>query len=232
MPVSFDRSERKKQDDLKNKQKLIEELNHEREEFEEESKAFLTNPNRSKDVINKINQRIISTIDRLFKAGDWEGSLFLRSMAKPLQQLRDRAVAYAEKDKEVEAVAGMTYDSMPDDMQAVYVVLYQADGTNLVNWVSQLKTLRRYVQSRPVYASSEEAQRSVRAKAVQSVEGYVAVAVKKTDIRGDSDGKPRLDRQQQPLVNLKEGCVDPANIIEFVHMGTHYRLERSKLIPI
>ena len=100
-------------------------------------------------------KEIISSIDNIMAAGDWESSLFLRNVIKPLKEVSDDAKQILSNITTDEQ-SGRSSQKMvvADDQQLVYVSLYSSAGHKLTSWESALKTIDSHLQGRPVYTLS------------------------------------------------------------------------------
>ncbi len=228
MNMNFDATTRVKSADEDNKRKLLESFESENQQLKVLLDQFYTQPNRTEQNYAEINEAILKAIDKLLGAGDWEGSLFLRNAAKPLKQARDEIVKLQQKMGAVTDNIRYEQPEITDDMQVVFVSIYQSGGYDLAQWEKQLASLANYTQGRPVYVSEDEVNRAIRAKLVPNAEAYIKVAIKKSRIL--TGLKPAYDRLHQPLLTLAEGAVIPRNILEFVHVGKHYLFVGGRLI--
>jgi len=228
MTMSFDTTSRKKLADDENKQQLVESIESENERLKKLLDEFYDQPHRTEGHYAEVNESILQAIDKLLASGDWESSLFLRNAAKPLKEAREEIIKLQQKMKAKEGLKQKKI-VLTDDMQVVYVSIYQSEGHNLAKWEKQLHSVSKYLQGRPVYSTEEEAVRAIRAKLMPGSEAYIKVAIKKAAIL--TSMKPLKDRLEQPLLNLAEGAVQPENIIEFVHMNKRYSFVGDRLVP-
>ncbi len=230
MTTSFDATSRKKVVDEENKQRLVESIEAESQKLKTLLDRFYAQAHRTEKHYSEVNESILEAIDKLLGAGDWEGSLFLRNAAKPLKQAREEIVKLQQKMHEKEAGAQRKSVVLMDDMQVVYISVYQSEGQDLGKWEKQLRSLAKYTQGRPVYENEEEVVRAIRAKLMPGSEAYVKVAIKKASILNPL--KPGKDRLDQPLFSLLDNAVNPDNILEFVHLGKHYSFVSGRLAPM
>ncbi len=228
MTMSFDTTSRKKTADEENKRQLVESIEAENQRLKQLLDAFYAQAHRSEHNYTEINENILEAIDKLLAAGDWESSLFLRNAAKPLRQARDEILKLQQKIKDKLDDKLHHEPVLTEDMQVVYISIYQSEGHDLSKWEKQLRSLGSYTQGRPVYSSEEEVNRAIRAKLIPGSEAYVRVAIKKSAVM--TSVKLLQDRLSQPLLNLAEGAVLPDNILEFVHMNKHYSFINGRLM--
>lgn len=227
MTMSFDATSRKKASDEENKQRLVESIEAENKQLKKLLDGFYAKTHRTEENYAAVNQSILEAINKLLAAGDWESSLFLRNAAKPLKQARDEILKLQQKIKGAENIK-YKQPTITDDMQLVYVSLYQNEGQDLSRWEKQLRALSSYMQGRPIYTTEEAVIHAIRAKLMPGSEAYIKAAIKKSAILNPF--KPMKDRLDQPLLTLAEGAVKPENILEFVHMGKHYNFFNGQLI--
>lgn len=175
-------------------------------------------------------QAVIDSVDRVLEAGDWDSSLFLRNTAKPLKKLREQAEQLLKQIDHTQAPeAAYRQKALADDDVRLYISLFQANGGDLKQWALQLRSIRSHLLGRPVYENEEDVQKIVRQKTNRLSEAYVAVVVKKTAVLSEPFRAPRLDRNGNTLVTLKDGAVSVDNIVEFVHGGKQYQFVRGAL---
>jgi len=231
MPMSFDSSSRNAIKDEQNKQQIIEAINAENDRFNKLTEAYYSAPQHSKEEYQQYFKEMLTIIDRILAAGDWEVSLFLRNTVKPLKKVKEEIVALQsqfENKLEEEDIAPL---SISEGKQLIYLLLYQADGNNLKKWEQLIRTLPRYVQGRPIYESEEHVKKSIRSKLDTSTEAYAVILIDKKNVLPITSGViSSSDRLEQPLVTLRENTVALENILEFVHLNKRYRFQRGKLV--
>ncbi|MDF1796604.1 MAG: Dot/Icm secretion system protein IcmQ [Coxiellaceae bacterium] len=212
---------------------LLELIEAEKAAFKKILDEFYANSDHSTEKFCEVNDRLIASLNRIFKIyedNNGKQSLFLTNTLKPLRQAYERAEKYKTMAEggsvEEEHFDGIT---VPEDREVVHISLYMAQGHDLANWQRQMESLDQLTQSRPIYRTEEAVQKAIRAKMSLSTEGYVSVAVKKTAIINKN--KARLDRQGNELVSLAEGAIDNDKyILQFVLSGKYYRYVNGKLV--
>lgn len=212
------------------KKKLLACLDQEAGQFSELAQVYFSRDHLSKDDKVNLLSAIIATVDHIAEAGDWQSSLFLRNTIKPLLEIKAEAVT--ELDRLQAHVAKKTGGgvSISSDEVEVYISLFQSDGYNMNKWAMQLRSLERYMLGRPVYQSEADMLARIRLRNAGANEGYVIVAVKKTDVQSDTFAAPLKDQFDHPLIALKENALKQGKIIAFVHQGVRYLFVDGQLI--
>jgi len=191
--------------------------------------------NQKKNLLS-LSQQLVSDLDKLLETGNWEESLFLRTMAKQITSIRDEAKEIEEKLSDIgtsTSAASTTTQNiksyqLPEGFIKAYIYLYQAEGNNLVIWQNMLKSLEKYSINRPIYIQENHIQELIRSKSDQIRHGYAIIAVKKEDLLPSESQK--TDAQGHELFILKEHAIDPKNIIMFVHGNKkNYTFHNNKL---
>jgi len=190
-------------------------------------KEFYKKP-RSTESCLTCAKAIVALLDRVFAAGDWDESLFLRNTAKPLRKIYSEAQEVINQ-LQGNHVATFCLSDIGEDETILYVSLFQSQGMDLRRWELQLSSIDRYLLGRPIYFEKEDVERAIRIKAIQTAEAYCALAVKKEWILNDALRPPRLDRNGRPLVNIKPGKICADHIREFVHQGKRYYFVDGRL---
>ncbi len=226
-------NENKAMDNDQINRQLLELIEAEKAAFKKILDEFYSSADHSTEKFCEVNDRLIASLNRIFKIYDDSNgskSLFLTNTLKPLRQAYDRAEKYKAMS-EGRLVEEEHFDGIivPADREVVHISLYMARGHELANWERQLTSLGSLTQSRPIYRTEEAVQKAIRAKMSLSTEAFVSVAVKKTTIINPHTS--RLDRQGNELVTLAEGAIDDPNfILQFVLNNKHYRYVNDKLV--
>lgn len=176
----------------------------------------------------EMRDKIIAAFDKALEAGDWESTLFFKALGKRLRELREFVVK--ELSESPVAIESTKDILAKEGYIPVYISIYQADGGNLEKWRNTIRVVAEHIISRPVYREEEHVRALIRSKAEQRREGYVIALVKENDILPPYAGKPQLDRFNHEMINLKEGSVKLANIIEFVHEDKRHLLREGEFI--
>lgn len=183
------------------------------------------------DTTVEINQKLISILDKLLSACDWESTLFLRTASKRFRALRDEAqqLLIETTGTALQAQSKLTEFEKAGHIK-VFVSIYQAEGSNLQKWHSTLKALTTYSIGRPVYREEEHIKTAIRAKTDAQREAYVSVFVKEDEIINLPTSHAATDKLGHELIGLKMGAVKAENIIEFVHCQKRYHFSDTSLI--
>ncbi len=193
------------------------------------AEAFYATPKRDEAVCCHYSQKIIATVDRILAAGDWETSLFLRNLIKPIKQIREDAVVLLEQNSGAQQLP--VTDELTDAQMHVYVSLFQIEGSDLKKWHLQLKSIECNLVGRPIYAEKKFVEESIRSKMDVVNEAYIKVVVDKDLIRQPSVfEKRKFDKNNNPLLMLEQGSILYHDIIEFVHNEQTYTVTDGELI--
>ena len=91
----------------------------------------------------ELGKEIIRVLDDILSTGDWNSSLFLKTSAAKLKNLRDKAgeicSAGAKQVQEGESI--VKGKGIQLGYIQVFVLLYQVDGENLQSWFRTIKSL-------------------------------------------------------------------------------------------
>ena len=79
-------------------------------------------------------QRILASVDNVEAAGDWESSLFLRNVVKPIREVADKAKAMLQELQAEPLSVETVKQAIADHQQLIYVALYNAQGDQLAHW--------------------------------------------------------------------------------------------------
>lgn len=214
------------------KKKLLECLDKEAREFSEIARTYFDKEHLSKDDKAGLLNAVISTVNHVVSAGDWDSSLFLRNTIKPLLAIKAEAETELDhlhikvSDKPIKIHAAS------ENEVEVYISLFQSDGYNINKWAMQLRSLDRYVIGRPVYQNEADIEKRIRLRNAAANEAYVAVIVKKMDVQSDPFSAPLKDQFDHPLLLLKETALKHGQIIAFVHQGIRYHFLDGQLVRV
>lgn len=222
------------QKDIKNeqlKQLLLQCVDKEKDQFAQLANHFYNASHRSDDHYLDLCNAIISAVDGVLNASDWDASLFLRNTIKPLKKIRDHALELRQAlGGGASLAASQDTTSLAENCVKLYVSLYQAHGHDLKKWANQLNSIGSYMTGRPVYQNEAEVKKIIRAKYAQISEAYAVVAVDQSNIIVNEHATPRKDRFDSILVSLVPGAVVCDNILEFVHQGKRYYFHNDQLL--
>ena len=213
---------------LTSRQQLLETLQSEEKQLKTLLEEFYRQPRSSESCLTCANH-IVVLLDRIFSAGDWEESLFLRNTAKPLRKIYEDAQEAIQK-LQGNSAQNYTLSVLQEDEKLLFISLFQSQGLDLRKWEAQLNSIDRYLLGRPIYFEEADVARAIRIKAIQTAEAYCSMVIKKAWILNDLLRPPRLDRNGRPLVNVKPGQIRSEYIREFVHQGDRYYFVNGKLL--
>lgn len=165
-----------------------------------------------------IGVRLVETLSDLLKSGDWDSSLFLKTVKRRISDIiNETRSAMANTHRSAVVVAGdLLKQAAPSGYVRVYVLLYQTDGSKLVNWQYALKTLLGYNVSRPTYRDERHIQELVRSKKDIERYGYAVVNIVERDVYS-REQFPLKDQFDHEMVVLKENSIGKENIVGFIH---------------
>jgi intracellular multiplication protein IcmQ len=179
----------------------------------------------------ELRDKLLASFDEALSKGDWEASLFFRTIGKRLKEMRQLIID--EMPIETENSAQKFFQASSErhaDLVKIYVSIYQTDWSNLDRWRSTVKALADYSVSRPVYRDEEHVKALLRAKPDKRREAYVVTFVKPTDILPQSPGRVLTDRLGHELLTLKDNCIQLENIVEFVHEDKRYGIRYGDFV--
>lgn len=180
-----------------------------------------------------ISKKLKEILDNVLATGDWESSLFLKTSAKKLRDLKSKVEKLSAEISGVDQTVGIDKSGDKIELQVgssrVFILVYQVEGTDLQGWARTIKTLVEYGVTRPAYKEEDQAREFIRAK-VSNTErnGYVIVNVK-------DEAFYQVDQQVDALGNqlfaLRENAIKLENIIEFVHANKkRYAVRENELV--
>lgn len=213
------------------KQKLLDCIDQEAKQFSDVTREFFDKEQLSSEDKTGLLKAIIAAVDHVLAADDWDSSLFLRNLIKPIVAIKEEAQAELDKtaiknsEKKIVVIPAAAHEV------EVYISLFQSDGYNMSKWAMQLRALSRYVVGRPVYQYEADVKKWMRLRANLPTEAYVTVIVQQSDIQSDPLRAALRDRYDHPLLQLKETALQQhGRIVAFVHQGTHYHFADGQLI--
>lgn len=164
-----------------------------------------------------IGKELIDTLDNVLNKGDWDSSLFLRTVKRRIQLIIDETKNLIEEEQQITAnIENNQFNQLtPPGYVRVYILLYQADGNKLANWQYALKTLLEYNVSRPTYRDESHVQELIRSKKDIERYGYAVVNIRANDIYTQTQ-QPK-DAFNHEMTILKENSIKRENIVGFVH---------------
>jgi hypothetical protein len=167
-----------------------------------------------------LSKQLNGILDEILATGDWESSLFLKGVATKLQKIRNENEKLANSGTvttQVVNVVDTTRKPAPAGYVQVFVLIYQAVGSDLPGWFANIKTLADYSGTRPVYKDEAHIKEFIRAKtATMDRNAYVVVNIKESDFEQTGE---QIDQFNHQLFLLKQGSLKLENVVEFVHLN-------------
>jgi hypothetical protein len=184
---------------------------------EENDKKITSNIEKKPEV--RIGKRLIEILDNLLTNGDWDSSLFLKTIKKRIQDIIDETHGIMDKGESealsIESMKDKFNQPLPKGYIRVYILLYQIEGNKIASWQSSLKILLTHSSSRPTYKNESHIQELVRSKKDIEHYGYAVVNIVENGIY-EQERLPK-DVLGHEMVMLKDGMLKRENIIGFVH---------------
>lgn len=212
------------------RKKLCEVVAQEKEKFLQLAQAFYDDGKRTEKQCIELTSAIITTVDNMLAAGDWDSSLFLRNTIKPLRELREQALHAQSELLRGQGLEEIGERSLEENEIKVYVSLYQAEGHDMQKWEGQIRSIHAYMAGRPIYKSEEEVKTVIRQKLLQISEAYAVAVIDKSKILANEFSMKKVDRQGFELMTIELGALSFANVIEFVHLGRRYSFYNQRLV--
>lgn len=194
----------------------------------------------TEDQEKNAEKELAQEFDELIKQGPWKKSLFLESIGKKLEEVRNAFLvgmrlkaAPGAQSNETNKGAKDGKMNLAEDELLIYVSLYNAaGGDDIISWGKIISNMGTQIISRPIYAKEDEILKFIRSKSKPENEGYACVLTKKTQIMIRPGGDAPKDPLGHSLLVVKEGAIDDKNILKFVHDGVEYSYKDAKLTLI
>lgn len=182
---------------------------------------------------HKQNIAILKALNEAIENGPWDVTVFFQAMRNKLVEIRDRFKQDVNlEDINDSSMAGTLFGRIAkrSGITEVYVLLYNADGTNLAKWENILRTISTHTVSRPIYNLEKNARSALRAAVTKPNEAYISVFIPEEDIMPTQSGRIAHDRYGHEILNLKEGAIKAENIHQFIHVSGRYDYDNNKLV--
>ncbi len=211
------------------RQLLLDLMEAETENISQIAHEFHQADRDDKNAAIRYSESIVASADRVLSAGDWDTSLFLKTIVKPIKEMKHDAEHFLRSSR---AEVGDTADLViPEHQVMLYVSLFQTRGDDLQLWEKQVRSLNRYIVGRPIYSSEDNVKKVIRLKQNSSNEAYVVLLVDKRFVQKPNAFEvERKDRYGNSLETLKPGVLKSENIIKLVHDGVSYRFVGGRLV--
>ncbi len=180
----------------------------------------------------KQNLEVIKAFNRAIEEGPWDHSSFFRAIGNKLIEIRDQY----KKDLNLET----TDEGVPlsianriaqrHGLSEVFVILYNAEGSNLGKWESMLQNVKSYSVNRPVYPDEAFAKAALRGAMNKQNEAYIAVYVPKNEILDLPEEKIPYDRWGNKLLSLNDNAIKLSNVTRLIHISGKYEVENGKMM--
>jgi hypothetical protein len=219
------------------KKEIIDLVHAEKQSFEKRLEAYKAIGSSSEEAYAKLNAHWLEALERIkacYDKNHGDDFLFLRNTIAPLfkmlEEAREEAHAF---DGEIITALSQEPKIVDATMQRVYVVLYQAQGGDMSQWIPQLLSLSKLLATRPVYLDENDARQACRSGHDSMTKGYVSMVVKKESILQDEYALRRKDHADKQLVLLKDNAIENGGEIECLILGNErYRWVSKQLIPV
>jgi intracellular multiplication protein IcmQ len=220
------------------KKEIMDLVHTEKLRFEKRLEAYKDIDDPSEEDYVQLNADWLAALERIkicYDENNGQDSLFLRNTVAPLFKMLEEARQANGNASEDEAEASLEYKprSLDPSLERVYVVLYQAQGGEMSQWIPQLLSLSKLLATRPVYLDENDARQSCRSGSDSMTKGYVSIVVKKDSILQDEYALRRKDQSDKQLVLLKDNAIENGGQIEYLVLGNErYRWLSNQLLPI
>jgi intracellular multiplication protein IcmQ len=216
---------------LQEREQLLTVLRNENVHVEEAANELMESPSSSEEATHKYCKVVVASVDKILAAGDWDSSLFLKNVIKPIREMRNEAEQILTSQITVDESVVEAVPTLAENEVFLYVSLFQSKGHDLSLWEKQLKTLNRYLINRPVYAEEDNVKKVIRLKENNTNEAYVVLRLDKKYIQKPNAFEvERKDRYGNSLETVKPGVIVDSNIIELVYDGVRFRYIEGRLI--
>lgn len=179
----------------------------------------------------EFNRQLVDDLDELLSKEEWEKSLMLKATYKRLKNLREQAQALLEEHEYAQQPQQQSKEQLNEDETYIYIFLFQATGRNMSKWEDMIRTIPKYLLSRPVYAEEKAVRDRIKDRGDRKEEGYVKAKVKKDHIVSSYAGRAEEDHLGNELVTIRESSISLDSIVEFVHANSkRYKFVDGKLV--
>lgn len=186
------------------------------------------------DKETKHNLEILKALNDAIEKGPWEENVFFQAIRKKLIDAREKfkqEVNLTDADIELEGETQIASRiAKKKGLIEIFILLYNAHGTDIHKWQAILNALHAHVLSRPIYKNEQHAKAALRAASNKQNEAYVSVFVNEHDIVEATLERSHTDRFGNELLILREGAIFKENIHRFVHKTGSYEFENQKLV--
>lgn len=193
--------------------------------------------NIEKEPEEQFKQKLASLIEN----GPWAQGKFFEGIKHSLAAVSDNydellGLKSKKDERSMAELAGEHLGITPkEDTIEIFVSLHNSQGGSenaIATWENLLTTIGKQTINRPIYGTEHDVQAFVRSSKDPSKEAYVCALVTKKDLMAPPGGVELKDREDRPLLVVKERSVSTTNIKYFVHISGKYEYQNNKLIRI
>ena len=220
------------------KKEIMDLVHTEKEGFEKRLEAYKDMDDPTEEDYAVLNADWIAALERIqacYDKNNGQDFLFLRNTIAPLLKMLEEARETDGSSDHEAATVPLEYKPklLDSSLQRVYVVLYQAQGGDMSQWVTQLQSLPKLLATRPVYLDEDDARQVCRTGGDSMTKGYASMVVKKDSIMQDEFALRRKDQSDKQLVLLKDNAIENGGEIECLVLGVErYRWLSRQLLPM
>lgn len=184
--------------------------------------------NGESDLKNKIQKLVLDTIqvDKELREKFQIGEKF-RFIHDRLEALR---VRMEEEMKEMALEVEKKKDTLAEDETIIYVYIFNAQGLAFQTWQKMVNpsVFYEYSVNRPIYSDKSQVEAFIRSRSNKAQNGYLSVAVKKSDILPIPEGsEASKDQIGNPLVKIREGALKFNRMQAFTYQGADYQVDAA-----
>jgi len=181
----------------------------------------------------KHSLEVIKAFDKAIEEGPWDHSSFFRAIGNKLIQIRDQYKKDLQLGGPNELGMGNSIANriaQRHGLVEVFIVLYNAEGSNQGKWENMLQNVQSYAVNRPVYESEAFAKAALRGAMNKQNEAYIAAYVQKENILKLPEEKVPHDRWGNKLLALNDNAISLPNVTRLIHISGKYEVENGKMI--
>jgi intracellular multiplication protein IcmQ len=185
------------------------------------------------DEETKQHLEILKALNDAVNNGPWEHSAFFKAIGEKLTEIRDRfkedlALGIVEETGLPASLANRI--AQRQGLIEIFVVLYNADGSNMYKWEATINSIRSQSINRPIYRDENLAKAALRGAINKQNEAYIAAFINEENIMPLPKEKRPHDRWDNELIVLNEAAIQPQNITRFIHVSGTYEIQFGKLV--
>ncbi len=173
----------------------------------------------------------LSRINDVLQNYEWGDSGIIRLCHKKLVSIRDQIQHHLNFESEKAAEDKANVVNNFSNLVPVYIVLFQLDGQNIMQWEKQLGSLKEYCAGRPIYREKKDALSCIAQKANKKKEACIRLYVAEAMILKQAPGLRPYDRWGVELLTLGATAFDVSRVDAFIHGGDdYYDVKNGRLI--